>query len=293
MGKTRFQIAKKDIISFFDNLPSPILTYSSISKILSQQREFWRLPINLSARAFIDLLLGIKLKKHNFNFPHRKVIKYSWGETSIYNIFLALAENSYFTHYTAMYLHNLTDQIPKTIYVNFEQSLKKRSKKASLVQGRIDFAFSRPQRETNNIAKYGNYNVCLLNGQFTDKAGVVEISTDEGRNLSVTNIERTLIDITVRPSYSGGVYETLNAFVRAKNRVSINKLTAILKNLDFIYPYHQAIGFYLERAGVYKKEQLDLLKNFDIKYNFYLTRQIKEKAFSDTWKIYYPKELDS
>ena len=292
MGKTRFQIAKKDIINFFDNLPSPVLTHSSISKILSEQRDFWRLPMNLSVRAFINLLLTNKLKKHTFDFPHRKVVKYSWGETSIYNIFLALAENSYFTHYTAMYLHNLTDQVPKTIYVNFEQSKKKKPQNSSLAQGRIDFAFSRPQRETNNIAKYKDYNICLLNGQFTDKTGIVEINTEEGGNLAVTSVERTLIDITVRPSYSGGIYEILNAFIRAKEKVSINKLTAILKKLDFIYPYHQAIGFYLERAGVYTNEQLDLLKKFEINYDFYLTRQIKEKAFSDTWRIYYPKELD-
>lgn len=292
MRETRFQIAQKDIVSFFDKLPSPVLTYTSLSKILSEQRNFWRLPVSLSARAFIDLLLKIKLKKHTFNFPSRKTVKYSWGETSIYNIFLSLAENSYFTHYTAMYLHNLTDQIPKTIYVNFEQSPKRKTKRTELAQGRIDFAFSRPQRKTNNIAKYTDYNVCLLNGQFTEKAGVIEITTDEGDNLSVTSIERTLIDITVRPSYSGGIYETLNAFIRAKDKVSINKLTAILKKLDFIYPYHQVIGFYLEQAGVYKKEQIDLLKNFDIKYDFYLTRQIKAKAFSDTWRIYYPQEFD-
>jgi len=292
MKQTRFQIAKKDIVSFFDNYRTNIFKYSSIADLLEQNRAFWRLPVHLSAGSFIRLLLDIKLKEHRFQFPHRAVIIYSWGDVPIYNLALSLADNAYFTHYTALYLHNLTDQVPKTICVNFEQSLKRQSKKISLAQNRIDFAFSRPQRESKMIATYGDYNICLLNGQFTGKAGVVQINTDEGKNLSVTDIERTLIDIAVRPAYSGGIYEILNAYIRAKDRVSINKLTAILKQLNFIYPYHQAIGFYLEKAG-YSNDQIKLLKKFDINYNFYLTREIKEKAFSETWRLYYPQEFGS
>jgi len=287
----RFQIAKSDIISFFDKHPASVFSYSAIAKILEEQSSFWRLPKNLGVGTFIKQLRTTKLLEHVFIFPHRKIVRYSWEEPQIYNLFLTLAENAYFSHYTAVYLHNLTDQIPRTIYVNYEQTPKRNVKKNALAQSRIDFAFSRPQRETNNITTYGDYKICLLNGQFTGKTGVVEINTDEGKNISVTNIERTLIDITVRPSYSGGVYEILNAYTRAKGRISINKLTAILGQLDFIYPYHQAIGFYLEKAG-YKLEQIELLKKFEIKYDFYLTRQIKETAFSKTWRLHYPKELD-
>jgi len=292
MKQTRFQIARKDIITFFNSYTTNIFKYSSIYEILEQNRSSWRLPVRLSAGTFIRLLLDIKLKEHRFKFPHRTVPVYSWGNIPIYNLALSLADNSYFTHYTALYLHNLTDQVPKTIYVNFEQSLKRQSKKINLTQNRIDFAFSRPQRESNMFAAHGDYNICLLNGQFTGKAGVIQIDTDEGKNLSVTNIERTLIDIAVRPAYSGGIYEILNAYIRAKDRVSINKLTAILKQINFIYPYHQAIGFYLEKAG-YNSDQIMLLKKFDTKYNFYLTREIKKKAFSEKWRLYYPQEFGS
>jgi len=292
MKQTRFQISKKDILSFFDNQPNNIFSYSSISDILDSNKSFWRLPVNLSAGSFIRLLLDTKLKEHVFKFPHRAIIRYTWGDSPIYNLALTLAENAYFTHYFALYLHNLTDQVPKTIYVNFEQSLKRHSKKISLAQNRIDFAFSRPQRESNMIAAYGDYNICLLNGQFTGRAGVVQMDTAAGKSLSVTNIERTLIDIAVRPAYSGGIYEILNAYIRAKERVSINKLTAILKQLDFIYPYHQAIGFYLEKAG-YNTEQIMLLKKFDMKYNFYLTHEIKKKSFSEKWRLYYPEGFGS
>ena len=117
----------------------------------------------------------------------------------------------------------------------------------------------------------------------------MEIVTDENENLQVTDIERTLIDIAVRPSYAGGLYEVLNAYRKAQGRVSINKLTAMLRKLNYIYPYHQAIGFYLHKAGVYKETQIELLKQFDFKYDFYLTHQMKEREYSKEWRLYYPR----
>jgi predicted transcriptional regulator of viral defense system len=103
-------------------------------------------------------------------------------------------------------------------------------------------------------------------------------------------VERTLIDITVRPVYSGGVFEVLKAFERAKEEVSINKLLGFLNQLNYIYPYHQAIGFYLTKAG-YKESQIKMVKELGINYDFYLDYQIKDPDFSEEWRIYYPKGL--
>jgi len=285
---TSFQIAKNDIISHFQQYENKILNESEITSVLYQNRDFWRLPKGLSTTKFIELLTeNAKLKKYKIEFPNKKYTKYSWGPISIYKLALNLESNSYFTHYTSMYLNDLTEQIPKTIYVNREQT-PKRFIDRKLIQGNIDRAFKSHQRESKNIATVGDLKICNLNGQFTDMLGVIEKVTQENEPVMLTNIERTLIDIAVRPAYSGGIQEVLNAYRKAEGKVSINKLTAMLKKINYIYPYHQAIGFYLHRTGVYRESQIQLLKNFEFKYDFYLAHHMKEVEYSKEWRIYYP-----
>ncbi len=103
----------------------------------------------------------------------------------------------------------------------------------------------------------------------------------------MTSLERTLIDIAVRPAYSGGVGEVEKAYERAKETVSVNKLNAMLKKLKFIYPYHQAIGFYMEKAG-YRDAQLNLMKAHPFEFDFYLNYVMQEREYAPTWRLYYP-----
>ena len=289
MRQTRFQIAKKDIVAVFEQYDKSILSHNDIAEILRQNRAFWRLPIGLTTNAFIALLSDYtRLKRHKFSFPRETILRFSWGDTSVFSLALSLKKDCYFTHYTSLFWHNLTNQIPKTIYVNYEQS-KKKSGDAGLSQDRINRAFSNAPRISSNIAAFGDYQICLLNGKFTGRTGITEITTPEGDKIMVTDMERTLIDIAVRPSYSGGIHQVLNAYKKAAAEVSINKLSAMLKKLDYIYPYHQAIGFYLRRAGVYTETQIGLLKKFDFNYDFYITHQMKDADYSEEWRLYYPK----
>ena len=240
---------------------------------------------------FIKFLLQeTKLKKVSFGFPNRKIIKYVWGKALLYELLMTLQPACYFTHYTAMYLHGLTEQVPKTIYVNKEQTAKSRGEGA-LTQERIDFALRRPTRISNNFTEYQNYKIYLLNGKNTGNLGVIQMNGPDEEKIRVTDIERTLIDVTVRPIYAGGVFEVLKAYKLARPKVSVNKLAATLKKLDYIYPYHQAVGFYLDRAGVYRESSISLLKKFGFKYDFYLMHQIKEKEYSKKWRLYFPKGL--
>ena len=101
-------------------------------------------------------------------------------------------------------------------------------------------------------------------------------------------MERTLIDATVRPVYSGGIAVVAKAFELAKSLISVKKLAAYLRKLHYVYPYHQAIGFYLERAG-YDNRSLKLLEDFPIEHDFYLEHAMRSPVLNKRWHLYVPK----
>jgi hypothetical protein len=51
---------------------------------------------------------------------------------------------------------------------------------------------------------YETLTVTMLSGKHSGKLGVESIVAPNGRSFSATNLERTLVDLTVRPAYVGG-----------------------------------------------------------------------------------------
>jgi len=284
------QYAKPLIVDYFSNAIQTIYSENDISEILRENKKEWRLSTVTTTTDFIKFLVNKKiLTPIKISNPKGTTFfKYIFKNASPFEIALSLSKGAYISHYSAMFLHHLTDNIPKKIYINKEQVNRAHTiTKQELIQENIDKAFAKSMRITNNIFSFENYQVYLLNGKNVNKLGVIDFDLD-GKVIPVTSIERTLIDITVRPSYAGGVQEVLNAFAAAKGRFSVNRLIALLKKMNFTYPYHQAIGFYLEKAG-YEPKLIDLVKRIEIKYKFYLTYGMKETDFSQNWQIYVPK----
>jgi hypothetical protein len=235
------------------------------------------------------LLESKKLQKIRLPFPYRTEVRFTWGEAPTYELIQSLAADGYFSHYTAMHFHGLTDQIPKTVYFNVEQPASAGG--GSLTQERIDRAFRTKCRVSNNFITFRDVRVCRLNGGNTHQLGVIDLKSDDGEKIRITDIERTLIDAVVRPAYAGGIGEIAEAFRAAADRLSVKKLTDYLRKLGFTYPYHQAIGFYMDRAGVYKESQINLLRQFPIEFDFYLNYQIKNPVRNDQWRLYVPQRF--
>jgi hypothetical protein len=288
-SSTTIKIPKKDIEKAFSEIQLQVLRKSDLDRLFSGNQLRWKIPDGVTAASFINYLLSRKqLVEVKFQFPRRTEMRYTWGEVSELRTILSLRANSYFSHQTAMFLNKLIEPAPKTIYVNSEQPAK-RNPQGMLEQKSIDVAFSNQVRQTKMRAAFKDYEVCLLNGKFTDQLGVEDYKDSSGERIRATNIERTLIDITVRPAYAGGVVEVLKAYKTARPKVSIDKLVLILKQLDYVYPYHQAIGFYMASAGVYGKSEIALLRAIRMEFDFYLTYQMTEKEYSEDWQIYFPK----
>lgn len=283
-NKARFIIAENNIKSFFKNNTQKVFSSQILAGIFDEKRILWNLPATMTTDGFIKQLLKreiIEVLEIGFEGYMGDKLRYTVPGFSVFQLATSLVHKSYLSHYSAVYLNGLTTQVPKSIYITFEQS-RKQNVNRELKQKSIDGAFSKPQRKTGAKAIYKDYTFIIHNGMFTARQGVTHIN-----NIPVTDIERTLIDIMVRPGYGGGVYAVLNAFREASDRVSLNKLIAILDNMSFIYPYYQSLGFYLEKAG-YNSKRLEKLRNREKPFTFYLTYDMEKKDYSKEWNLYYP-----
>jgi len=293
MAKTRLTLARSEIIEHIEALPTRIFRLGNLQGMLAANRDQWRLTQSLTGNEFIEYLCKrTQLNRVTLSFPSRTEVRFCWGKVSPYEVANSLRPLSYFSHFSAVHLNQLTEQIPKVLYVNCEQTPKPRSDTV-LRQDRVEAAFKRPQRMSRNVAEYRGYKIILVSGMHTGQLGVVAMKGPGGEDLRVTNIERTLIDIAVRPAYAGGVFEVLKAYRLAQDRVSTNRLSAMYSQLDYLYPYHQAIGFYLEKAGVYSESRIRLMEKFPISLDFYLTHNVSksELTYSPRWRLFHPKGL--
>lgn len=286
-NKSRFVIAESKIKTFFKENNEKVYNRSQLVKILAENRALWNLPFSMSVDKFIEKLIVTEIVSyHHFIFNAKTLKKelFLQADASVFQVALSLANKSYLSHFSAVYLHGLTNQIPKTVYVTFEQS-KKNNVDRLLDQSAIDWAFSQPQRKSTTTTTHQGYTCLLHNGMYSNRVGVYSLD-----GLQTTNIERTLIDIAVRPNYAGGVDSVLDIYRRAMGKFSMNKLIATLDKLNFIYPYYQAIGFYLERAGL-NNIKLEPLRSREKLFDFYLTYEMIEKEYDETWRIFYPKGM--
>ena len=174
--------------------------------------------------------------------------------------------------------------------MNYEQSEKPASD-GELKQASLDRAFRGKQRSSNFVFDYDDYSIIVLSGKHTNNLEVSTHALPQGGKVRVTSLERTLIDIAVRPAYAGGVFQVLESYRGARERnISISTLLATLKRLDYVYPYHQAIGFYMERAG-FSEKQFGRLREIGLDLKFYLAHDMRDSVLNESWKLFVPKGM--
>lgn len=285
----RIDSAKEKIKSALDEAGRKVFTPTNIRHLFETGRQDWRLSQSMTLSEFTEFLVTqCGLEPCPIPLPYRGVTRYLWGSPSPFEVIQSVNPKGYFSHYAAIYLNELTTQVPKTLTFNVEQH--NRGGGGTLTQEAVDRAFRNKCRVSTNTAPCRDYKVCVISGQNTDNLGVVDRDSANSA-IRVTDVERTLIDAAVRPVYSGGVHEVAKAFQRAHGRASVSRIVSYLKSLGYTYPYHQSIGYYLERADVYGKKEISQLKAFPISVDFYLDYGMKQMDYDKTWKLFVPKEF--
>ena len=162
--------------------------------------------------------------------------------------------------------------------------------KSRYVTGSIDQAFRNQPRRSSYEFQTGTHTFVFLNGKNTGDAGVVKIIGPSGQPIRCTSLERTLIDCVVRPQYVGGITTLANALPKTIDQISTHKLVSLLAQTKYVYPYHQALGFLLQRAGM-SPTKLEPLRRLPKRFKFYLDYGMKRSLYDPEWQMHYPNEL--
>ncbi len=261
------------ITEFFDSLGKRVFLRSELVRLIDRNRELWALVEDASDDEIINdfsesLPLGpFVLTSGNYT---NEFSRYAWRDPDPLEVAASIrAPKSYLCHSSALYMHKLVDHIPRELCVNYEQSDKPQAS-GGLTQEGLDRAFRGKQRQSAFTFRYEKHQIIVLSGKHTGGLEVREMPLATGAKVRVTSLERTLIDVTVRPGYAGGVESVLEAYRRVRERLhDLSRLVDTLADLDYVYPIHQANGNYMERAG-YLTKQLAPLKALGKDWDFYL-----------------------
>jgi predicted transcriptional regulator of viral defense system len=285
----RSPVIPREVHQFMESVENPVFMESALRKAFDTNRSNWQLSDFMTFSEFFKLLWKEKvisqITLESELYP--SIVRYAYGKVTEFQVALSMKPRSFLSHGTAVFLHGLTDQIPRAIYVNQEQSPKPKPT-MGISQERIRLAYSRPQRTSRYAFRFGDHRIILVNGKSTNRMGVMQTKGPSGELLDVTSIERTLIDIIVRPAYAGGIFQVLDAYKAAKDRVNPREILRILSEMDYVYPFHQSVGFLMERAG-YEASSTLALRERGLNFDFYLVHGARELDYEKSWRLYFPK----
>jgi hypothetical protein len=280
------------LAQYFEDHADQVFSLSDLERLSWDHSDDWNLPPSMTLEAFVRVLRkNTKIRELRLHSPHYSSLLRYTGQTNVSPFSVAISimkKDAFFSHASAMWIHGIGED-HRNIFLNKEQS-EKAPNSDPLSQEAIHRAFRNKQRRSRLFYKFEQATITVLSGKHTGRNGVVSATAPPGQKVEVTSLERTLIDIAVRPGYAGDVPAVLKAFRLAKNQISANKLMALLGNLDYTYPYHQSVGFYLNRAGYPEADQL-LARREPIEFDFYLSHSLKDPAFDPEWRMFFPKNL--
>lgn len=197
---------------------------------ISQAKEKAR-QLNIKEKYVVELLH--LLKKNEWIRPLKRGLYAITDESGFgspphdYEVATSLVVLSAISHWTAMYYHHLTQQIPQTIFVS---TVTGTSIPRTLPKG--DYQFIQIQK----AHFFG------MKKEWFGDARVL-----------VTDPERTLIDGLLMPQYCGGIREVLGAFEMRGDSLDLGKIVSYAGK--FPAAIAQRLGWVLERLG-YGEEEL-------------------------------------
>lgn len=219
------------------------------------------------------------------------------GTPSAFDIALSLKKNTFLTGYYMMSINGWTEYIPKIIHVNWVRNSFEK-KDTVIDNDNLQMIAFKEKHFSKLRFSYDHYEIVVLNGQVMKKYKHNHFKEIESRfELPVyakTYIdERLLIESLINYQYFGGADIVWEAGITKSSNLDLDLLLIIYKEMELIYPYANAIGYWLESAGVgskYLSKWLKLVNN-DLQFHLFLGDK-ERRIFNQKWNLFIPKRFN-
>jgi len=196
---------------------------------------------------------------------------------------LGFKKNSFFSMSTALNKQGFSDFRNKFIFISQELSVKNLGGSTSgLTQDAIDQAFKKDYRRTSVIGKYKDKHIVFLSPKNTH--GFEVITTNS--SIRTSSINRSFVEMVVNVQYFVDSLAVINVFKPLKDSLQIDVIYKVLKEFNYIYPYYQSVGYYLEKIG-FNRKQLQKFKNEVKGLRFYTDKKADSYQYDEYWQTYH------
>ena len=280
MKQDYFTFNKEDILKTIQAYE--FLSQEQLKEILEQLKDKSLVSSSLSYNSFLLKLIDKGLIQKSITIRGHIKTRYTCSQDfNIYDFCNSLEKNSFFSMSTALNIQGLSDFREEYIFVSKERSTKIEQGNVTLTQENIDNAFSKKPRRTNAYDKIDNHVVVLLEANKTDTFEVIEYN-----GYRVSSVNRAFVEMISNVQYLQSSEAIIEVFMKIKEKLNLDTIYNIIDKFDFIYPYFQLAGFYLEKIG-FPKVELEKFYTKRSELNFYTQKNKNQYGFDGYWKIYY------
>ena len=187
-----------------------------------------------------------------------------------FEIAMAIVHPSAISHWSAMNYHGLTEQAPREVFV------------LTTTDHAIPRARGANSRREGDGYQIGNVRYRLVQVRPERFFGTQQVWVRDTR-VSITDLERTLLDGISMPQYCGGFAEVLHAFQVALDRLDLEQIANYAERLNTATA--KRLGWILEHLGN-QSPMIERLASIPVKgYRFLDPTGPRKGACNNRWMI--------
>lgn len=278
--KDFYSLNRNTIIDFAKS--KGYMTEDKLFELLDELKENKLVSSNLNRKAFYLKLLDDGLIANSITIRDITKTRYSFNkEFNFYDFAYSLEKDCFFPMFTSLNIQGLSSFRNNFIFISKERKTRVNFSFKNITQASIDKAFKNKPKRTKAHANIEGINIVMLESNNTEEIGIINYN-----GYRISSINRAFVEIISNIHYFKTPNDVISEFKKIKEKLDIKRIFNIIEKFDFVYPYYQLAGYYLEQIGFTRNELIDFC-NKKSNLKFYTMKNKENYSFDSFWDVFY------